>query len=338
MRSKLSRALASLALVLATGLAPAPAAAGPDQDKAEARQLGIEGVKAYDAGDWQGAVTRFQGAERLFHAPTHLLYIARAQVKLGQLLAARETYLSLEREALPTGASPAFKKAQVDAAEDRVQLEGRIPTLVVRVEPPDLAGLEVLLDGRALEASALSAVQVDPGRHRVEARAADRAAAPIDIEVVVGEKREIVLDFSAPASAAPPPTRTTMPPEEESSGTATTTILGIAALGVGVAGLGVGAVMGIVSLGNSSDADALYLQCGGDGGCDQSSAQGAEVQALDDDAATFGTISVIALGAGAAFAATGVVLLLVVGGDDAPSDARVELVPTPAGAMLRGMF
>lgn len=337
MRAKLSRAVAALAL-LAAGLAVAPAAAGPEQDKAEARQLGIEGVKAYDAGDWQGAIKSFEQAERLFHAPTHLLYIARAQVKLGQLLAARETYTRLEKEALPPGASPAFKKAQVDAGDERRQLEGKIPTLVVRVQPPDLQGVEVLLDGKAVEGSSLGGALVDPGRHRVEARAGDRAAAPIDIEVVVGEKREIVLDFSAPTEAKPPPPPTTTPPEDEGGGVAASTVLGISALGLGVAGVGVGAVFGIMSLGKTSDADALYEQCGGDGGCDQSSSLGEEVQAIDDDAATFGTISVIALGAGAAFAATGVVILVVGGGDDAPSDARVHVMPTAGGAMVRGSF
>ena len=71
-------ALAALLLAAATLASPVLA-----QDaKGEARQLGIEGVKAFEAGDWQGAVSRFQKAEELYHAPTHLLYIARAQVKL----------------------------------------------------------------------------------------------------------------------------------------------------------------------------------------------------------------------------------------------------------------
>lgn len=337
MRSKLCRAVAALAL-MAVGLGVGPAAAGPEQDKAEARQRGIEGVKAFEAGDWKAAIESFEQAERLFHAPTHLLYIARAQVKLGQLLAARETYLRLEKETLSPGASPAFKKAQVDAGEERAQLEGKIPTLVVRVQPPDLSGVEVLLDGKVVEGSALGGALVDPGLHRVEARAGDRAAEPIDIEVVVGEKREIVLDFSTTPDAEPPPPRPSTPPEDEGDGVGASTVLGFSALGLGVAGLGVGAVLGIVSLGKGSDADDLYEQCGGDGGCDESSAQGQEVQALDDDAATFGTISVIALGAGAALAATGVVILVVGGGDDAPSDARVHVVPTAGGAMVSGSF
>lgn len=335
---KLARSLA-LVVALATGLAAAPAAADTEQDKAQARQLGVDGVQAFERGDWSAALARFEAAERLFHAPTHLLFIARSQEKLGQLVAARATYLKLEQEPLPPGASPAFKKAQVDAAQERTQLDTRIPVLVPRVQPAGVQPLEVRIDGRELDASDLEGARVDPGRHRVEARSGPRVGEPVDVEVAIGETREVVITLpEGPREPAAPGGGPTPAPAPE-SGTSTTTILGISAIGVGVAGLGVGAVLGIVSLGKSGEADDLYTQCGGDGGCDEASAQGQEVQSLDDDAATLGTIGVIAMGAGVAFAATGVTLLLVGGGEQAgPEDARVELVPTPGGAFLRGSF
>lgn len=345
MRSEPARSfrprLAGLVLALAATLAVGPAAADTEQDKAQARQLGIDGVAAFERGDWSASLARFEAAERLFHAPTHLLFIARAQEKLGQLVAARATYLKLEQEALPPGASAAFRKAQVDAAQERAQLDTRIPVLVPRVQPAGVQPLEVRIDGRELDASDLEGARVDPGRHRIEARSGQRVGEPVDVEVAIGETREVVIQLpDAPSGAAAPTGDTTSVTPAEEGGVQTTTILGVSAIGVGVAGLGLGAVLGVVSLGKSSEADDLYTRCGGDGGCDEASPQGVEVQSLDDEAATLGTIGVIAMGAGVAFAATGVALLLV-GGDEPSaeaSDARVELVPTPGGAFLRGSF
>ena len=196
MRFHWARALASLAILAMSATFTAPCIAGTEEDKAQARQLATDGVKAFDGGDWARAVSYFEAAEKLFHAPTHLLYIARGQAKLGKLVAARDNYRKIESEPLGPSASPAFKKAQLDAQEERQQLEQRIPTLVVRVEPRDVEGLEVLIDGKVIEGSELGGALVDPGRHRVEARAPGRTAEPIEIEVVLGEKRDVVLDFS----------------------------------------------------------------------------------------------------------------------------------------------
>jgi hypothetical protein len=335
------RLLAAL-LVAAAIVSARPAAAGTEQDKAQARQLGIDGVAAFERGDWSAALARFEAAERLFHAPTHLLFIARSQAELGQLVAARATYLRLEQETLAPGASPAFRKAQTDAAQERAALEEKIPVLVVRTEPAGVEGVEVLIDGHPVAASELPEAHVDPGRHRVEGRADGREAPPVEVEVAVGERRDVVLELPAPKGGDPGVTSPTAvtPATDDGAGTSTTTIAGLGAIGLGVAGLGVGAVLGVVSLGKSGDADDLYERCGGDAGCDASSPDGREVRALDDDAATLGTIGVVALGAGAAIAAAGVVLVIVGEGDDegAPTDARVELVPTPAGALLRGAF
>lgn len=337
MPSSSSRVVAAL-LLAAVAFAAPPAAAGTEQDKAQARQLGIDGVAAFERGDWSAALARFEAAERLFHAPTHLLFIARSQAQLGQLVAARETYVRLEQETLPPTASPAFRKAQEDAAKERAVLDEKIPILVVRAEPPVEAGLEVRIDGEPVDPEQLAEARVDPGRHRVEGRVGAREAAPVEVEVVTGERREVVLELPPAEATGEGPSVPSSPAPREDGGTSATTIAGVGAIGVGAAAIGLGAVLGIVSLGKSGDADDLYDQCGGDGGCDPDSAQGREVTSLDEEAATLGTVGVIALGAGVAIAATGVVLVLVGDDDDAPTDARLEVVPTLAGGLLRGRF
>ena len=112
------------------------------------------------------------------------------------------------------------------------------------------------------------------------------------------------------------------------------TILGVGALGLGVAGIAVGAVLGVVYFGKSSDAEDLFVACH----CTEGSDKAAEVRKADADAATFGTISVLSLGLGAAFAATGVVILVVGSDGGEANQARVELRPGPGGAVLGGTF
>jgi len=335
MRFSWARAVAPVAILALATCFASVSLAGTEEDKAQARQLATDGVKAFDNGDWARAESYFEAAEKLFHAPTHLLYVARAQAKLGKLVAARDNYRKIEAEPLTASASPAFKKAQLDAGEERQLLEQRIPTLVVRIEPRDVEGAEVLIDGRVIEGSELGGALVDPGRHRVEARAPGRSAAPIEVEVLLGEKRDLLIEFG-PASVTQntAPTPVAPPPAYEDS---TMTILGISAIGLGVAGIGVGAVLGIVSLGKSSDADERFDACK-KSSCPENSTEAVEIRGLDSDAATFGTIGVLSVGLGAAFAATGVVILVVGNEDDGASEARVEVRPVPGGAFVSGTF
>ncbi|HEX9621815.1 MAG TPA: tetratricopeptide repeat protein, partial [Polyangiaceae bacterium] len=87
---------------------------------AGARAAATEGAKAFQEGRWQDAVDLFTRAESLVHAPPHLLFLARAQVKLGRLVAARELYNKILREPLAGDAPPAFLTAR-EAAEAEIE-------------------------------------------------------------------------------------------------------------------------------------------------------------------------------------------------------------------------
>ncbi|MGK4000272.1 tetratricopeptide repeat protein [Sorangium sp. So ce1024] len=99
--------------------APALAAEPPEAAPADAQQLARtkahEGLKLYGADRWQEAFEAFQEADRLYHAPTLVLYMARCQRKLGKLEAARALYEQVLDEALPEDAPPAFLEARKDA-------------------------------------------------------------------------------------------------------------------------------------------------------------------------------------------------------------------------------
>jgi hypothetical protein len=67
-------------------LAPTVVLAQPsDADRATARSLGLEGQQALKRGEYQAALDLFRRADALYHAPTLLLGIARAQAGLSIL-------------------------------------------------------------------------------------------------------------------------------------------------------------------------------------------------------------------------------------------------------------
>src|SRR6188768_2893736 len=122
-----------------------PAFAASDEEKAGARAAATQGQAAYEKKHWAEALDLFTRAESLVHSPVHLLYKARALVQLGQLVKARETYLSLTREE-STSSSPAVLKAREDAAKEVAQLEPRLANLTVKVDGAGAAEASVVMD------------------------------------------------------------------------------------------------------------------------------------------------------------------------------------------------
>ena len=72
----------ALALLTAAPMADAQT----NSERAGARAAAGEGLKAFNEGRHAEAIDLFTRAESLVHAPPHLLYIARANEKLGWLV------------------------------------------------------------------------------------------------------------------------------------------------------------------------------------------------------------------------------------------------------------
>jgi hypothetical protein len=86
--------------------------------------------------------------------------------------------------------------------------------------------------------------------------------------------------------------------------------ISIAAIGVGIAGLGVGAVFAVLASSKRGDADDAYAKCGDP--CPDGP-QAVAVQELDDAATSRSRIAVIALIAGGAVTAGGIVMFALSG-------------------------
>lgn len=302
------------ALLLASLLAPAVASGQiPDADRSTARDLGQEGHQALDRQDWTTAADRFTRADALVHAPTFLLGIAQAQVGLGQLVSAQETYSRILREGLPAKAPPAFVKALEAARTELDALAPRVPYVVIEVLGTGTHATWVTIDGAEVPRAALGVRRaVDPGKHVI--RAVVEGFAPVEAALTsVERKTEKVALEPKPMVAAPPerpsgPAGPVVDPWREAKtadapGSARRT-LGIVGLSVGGAGIVVGAVLGGLVL--AQHADILKSCPAGTCPLKQRAALAPKIDGYHalSNGSTAGFI------AGGALAATGAVLLL----------------------------
>ena len=176
-------------------------------DKATARQLATQGIQDYQQGKHAEALDLLQRAEQLYDAPVHLIYIARTQAALGKLIEASETYRRLVRTDLAAGAPQAFKDAVTDAHKELQQLEPKIPSLRIEVNPTDAKGLQLKIDGEVLSSAVIGINRpTNPGRHSVDAIAADFGAASATVDLASGAKQTVTLQLrprpGAPAAAS----------------------------------------------------------------------------------------------------------------------------------------
>lgn len=192
--------IAAAALFFAT--VGARAASSPS-DVAAARKLAQESIELYDARDYRGALEQMQRAEALFDAPIHLLYIARSQQKLGQLVEASETYRKLVRFPLEAGASQTSKDAVESGQRELPQVEARIGALRIEVTPKSPNGLVLSVDGKPVPVALLGVDRpTDPGHHTLRAEAAGFAPAEASLDLKDGEKRAITLELLPSATAS----------------------------------------------------------------------------------------------------------------------------------------
>lgn len=318
------------AVLFAVGLSMLAARAGAqsDEQKADARAAAEQGAAAFQAGNYAEAADLFTRAESLYHAPPHLVFLARAQVKLGQLVKARENYRKVTRETLAANAPPAFVNAQADAKKELAEIEPRIPMLKVVVKGGEGKNVKVTIDGVAIPAQMIGVARpVDPGEREVAATADGMSAAPKKIKLAEGAKESIELELTPGGAPAAEPAAGG---PAEAGGSASVTadagsggggsdgmrIASYAALGVGVVGLGLGTMFALQSSSKRKDADALC-----EGGCPVS--KKAEIDDLYDEAGSKQTLATVGFIAGGVGVAAGVTLFLLSGKKQTKETARV---------------
>lgn len=291
-------AVAAGLLLPAAALAQAPSSA----DRATARTLAQEGYEALRDHDYAKALDRFSRANGLVRAPTLLRDLARAQVGLGRLVDAHETYNTIVREGVSDEAPQSWIKAVADAKAELAALSPRLSWVIINVSGP--AHPRVTIDGAPVPESSLGVKRAaDPGRHELRALATGYYTAKKTITVSEGETVNIAFELEdAPPDAAPK--------NEEEAGTVSVATVKdppwrkpvtIGAFVVGGAGIALGSITGILAMSkqNQLATDCANRTCGPN-----------EKAALSNYH-TLGMVSNIGFVAGGLATAAGVVLLVV---------------------------
>ncbi|HEX7602188.1 MAG TPA: hypothetical protein VF316_11305 [Polyangiaceae bacterium] len=301
-----------------------------DDKRAGARATATEGARAMDEGRWADAASLFARAESLVHAPPHLLYYARASVKLGKLVQANEAYLKILRETLPPKAPKAFVDAQAAAEAEQPSVEQRVPHLTIVVEGNAAKDAHVTLNGTEVAQPLLGIpAPFDPGDLVFEAVAPGWRSEQVKISLKEGARETVKLTLSiADAAAAPPPVLDTTPKVVATAPKTGLRAAGWISVGIGVVAMAAGTYFVIDNHNKRGDADAL---CTGPGGVCPA-AQRSTIQSLDSDANTSAILSWIGYGVGGVGVGMGVVMLLLSRG------GHTEPETPPPTATIRPWF
>jgi len=183
-----------------TARAPAPTVDMSESErKATARAAYLEGVKLHEGGNCPEALPRYEAAQKLFDAPTHLLHIGQCQAATGKLVEAAETYETLARRTLPKDAPEVFRQAQEESRKELAQIKPRIPTLRVQITPApsSLSSLVVKLNGNVIPNEVLGIARpVNPGKYKVTVWAAGYKEASESVDVGEGTPKALELKLT----------------------------------------------------------------------------------------------------------------------------------------------
>jgi hypothetical protein len=325
-----SRAIAlACALGLSSFALASPVYAQPSEPSAadleSARELYKEGKELRSKGDLKGALEKFKAAHAYGGTPVTGLELGKTHMQLGELVEAREIFLSVGRMKVQSDETEKSVAARTEAADLAEQLKGKIATVVVKVSgTKDTA--QVTVDGaNAPVVSGTATRRINPGQHVVVARAGSLEKKE-NVTLGEGETKEvaIALDGSATTNGGTGGGNGKDAPQPDGDGKRSIHFATWIGLGVAVVGAGVGTVTGILALGKSSNVKDACVGLS----CPESARPDVEDGRT---VATISTISFIAAGAGVALAAVGYFVL------SKPSSSKSAAVSfSPSG--LRGTF
>jgi hypothetical protein len=310
---RLRSAALPLAFALSLGVGFSPEArAQSDGDRATARALGQEGQQALDGKDYATAEDRFRRADKMVHAPTLMLGLARALTAEGRFVEAQEAYNRIIREGLPPGAPDVFKRALDDAKKEVEAVTPKVAAVTITVKAAggsDIPEPQVVLDEHPINSASLGVRRsIDPGAHVLRATAEGYKPGELKFTVVEGGTASAPLslekDMTAPVAAAAvvtPAGAMTSPSADvgTTKPSSTRKLLPWIGFGVGAVGLGLGAVTGIIAISKHS---TLSDECKNGCGPNQQS----DLSAYH----TMGTLSTVGFIIAGVGAAAGVVLLV----------------------------
>ena len=331
MRRRLLSTLPLLALAL-TSFAP-PAAAQGASDIARAEALFNEATKLLQSENYAEACPKFAASQLLVRGIGVTLFLGECYERQGKTMSAWVQFRQAERIATDKG-----DKKRATVARERVQrLSGAVPSIQINVaREADVPGLVVKRDGLEVQRSEWGVAEpVDPGEHSVVATApqkedwqstvqtpAKKDLTVIDIKPLV-DRATVALPMPSPESKATDPSGTS--PDAQPRGDSsepnrgrTARVLGLGAMGLGVAGVAVGSVFGLVAKSKFSQSNQNSHCNASTDRCDPTGL------GLRSDGMSAATVSTVAFLVGGAAVAGGLVLYLTAPSATAP---RASIAP-----------
>jgi len=261
-------------------------------------------------------------ASVLVAAAATLLLATPARADLTACIAASEQALSLRhagklREARKQlalcGATACPEELRVECNKRMDSLNAAMPGLVVGAKDgsgSDLTHVEVAIDGVRV-ATTLDGrpFEVDPGAHVVRVSAAGLPSVERKVVLGEGEKTRYETFVIGAVPLVVTPAASDRPGDGTHGRWGTQRTLAVVSGSVGLAGLGAGAVFGVLASSEWSSAkNAVTAQAS----CTSAPSCAAHTTAENDHdtATTYATVSTVALGVGAALVVTGVVAWL----------------------------
>ena len=304
----------TLSIFLATPLARADE---PDAGtRMAARELAVSGAEAFDKLDFATALDQFQRAEALYKVPSISVMVARCLAHVGRVVEAVDKYEETLRVPLDAAAPEAFQRAVADATTEVEAVRARVARLELRLPANAPPGAQVSLDDRPVPPALLGVPKpVDPGTHRLSARAPGRAPYAADVTLPEGDRQTVEIAFASPSPSSTP--------AAESAPRHQTSVLTIVLLAGGGLGIAAGTVTGVAALSHKSSLDAACKP-----GCPTN--MSADLAAFRRERA----LSYVGFGLGLAAAGTGAYLLF----HEGSSGSQVGALVMPGGAAVTGSF
>jgi serine/threonine-protein kinase len=324
------------AAVLASAFAANDARAQDASSQAAAQALFEQARQLMDQNNFAEACPKLAESERLDPGAGTLLNLGRCYEKNGQTASAWVTYKD--------AAAAADMKHRADwsqrAREWAAAIEPQLSKLTIDV-PADsrVDGLQVRRDGVEVGSAVWgTAIPIDPGDHAVEAVAPGKKPWKTTVTVKPGPDQAHAaipaLEAEPPTAPvepaplqAPPPQAPPTPPPVEPPPPASSTQRTVAfvAGGAGVVGIAVGAVLGVVAMGQESSSKSL---------CPTSACTNPAAISDNDSANKGATAATVAMVVGGVALGTGVVLYLTAPKGAPATGLRVTPTLTTAGAGL----
>jgi hypothetical protein len=281
-----------------------------ETDREQARRLVKLGDERFAAGDFEGAHEAYQGAHLIMGVPTTGLQVARAEVALGRFVESRRTLQQVLAYPAEENEPEAFATARALAKKLDAEIEGRLPSVSVRIIGATAEQqVWVSVDGHRLAArGAAKRHRVNPGKHEVAAWTTGQPKRVREIDLAEAEHKVVQLDVTPP----PPPGMVVSP---------------LVWVGFGLAGAGtiVGAVTGGVSLSKAAEVREVCFE-----GriCPQSAA------ATRDESLALAHASTVSFAVAGLGSLLGIVGFLISGPGD-PPPVQVSIAPGGVGLGVR---